>query len=157
MVDFVKIKVKAGKGGDGAVSFQHLRGRPYGPPDGGDGGAGGNIYLQVNKDLNTLLPYRYKKNYQAEDGIRGGKNHKKGKRGDDLYLLVPPGTKVTDSSDRLFADLTKVGERVMVTKGGKGGRGNAHFKRSEISDRSLRNSPDNRGQYSRALRPLRGL
>jgi len=132
MVDYIKIKIKAGKGGDGAVSFARLRGRSFGPPDGGDGGAGGDVYLAVNKDLNTLLPYRFKKNFQAAAGERGGKNHKKGAVGSSLLLPMPPGTRVSDEAGRLVADLTKVGEKVMVAKGGQGGRGNAHIKKSEV-------------------------
>ena len=139
MVDYVKIKLKAGKGGAGAVSFQTARARPKGPPDGGDGGDGGDIYLIANKDLTTLLPYRFKKDFKARDGQHGGKNRKTGSRGEPLYLEVPAGTKVTDAEGRLIADLVKVGEPVMVAKGGKGGRGNGHIKRSEFRDRSLRN------------------
>jgi len=136
MVDYVKIRAKAGKGGDGAVSFQHLRGQPYGPPDGGDGGEGGSAYLRVSKDLTTLVPYRYKKNFQAEDGLRGGKNHKTGKHGEPLLLEVPPGTKVTDEEERFIADLTRVGDKVLIAKGGRGGRGNAHVKKSEFRMRN---------------------
>ena len=136
MIDFVRIKVKAGDGGNGAVSFQHLRGQPYGPPDGGDGGDGGDVYLVVTKDLTTLLPYRYKKQFEAEDGTRGGKNHKTGKHGEPLLLAVPPGTKVTDKEEKPIADLTRVGEKVLISKGGRGGRGNAHVKKSEFRMRS---------------------
>ena len=136
MIDYVRIKVKPGKGGDGAVSFQHLRGQPYGPPDGGDGGDGGDVYLVVTKDLTTLLPYRYKKQFEAEDGTRGGKNHKTGKHGEPLLLEVPPGTKVTDKEERPIADLTRVGDKVLIVKGGRGGRGNAHVKKSEFRMRN---------------------
>ena len=136
MIDFVRIKVKAGDGGNGAVSFQHLRGQPYGPPDGGDGGDGGDVYLVVTKDLTTLLPYRYKKQFEAEDGTRGGKNHKTGKHGEPLLLAVPPGTKVTDEEERFIADLTRVGDKVLIAKGGRGGRGNAHVKKSEFRMRN---------------------
>lgn len=136
MVDFVKIKVKAGKGGAGAVSFQTAKGRPKGPPDGGDGGDGGDVYLITNRDLTTLLPYRFKKDFKATDGARGGKNNKKGARGEPLYLEVPTGTRVTDSENRLIADLVGIGEAVMVAKGGKGGRGNAHVKKSDFESKS---------------------
>jgi GTP-binding protein len=78
------------------------------------------------------VPYRYKKNFEAESGLRGGRNHRKGKSGEDLLLSVPAGTKVMDAKGRLFADLTNFGEKVLVAKGGKGGRGNMHIKRSEI-------------------------
>ncbi len=80
MVDYVKLHLKAGKGGNGAASFQRLRCRPYGPPDGGDGGDGGSAYLVVSKDLTNLVPYRYKKNFEAENGLRGGKNQKRQER-----------------------------------------------------------------------------
>ncbi|MEX0621931.1 MAG: GTPase ObgE [Candidatus Woykebacteria bacterium] len=132
MVDYVRLKLKAGKGGDGAASFQRLPKRPMGPPDGGDGGDGGSVYLVVAKDLTTLLPFRYKKDFQAQDGTRGGKNQKKGKHGGDLLLKIPPGTKVTDQKGNQIFDLTKDGEKVMVVKGGKGGRGNMHIKRSDF-------------------------
>ena len=136
MVDYAKLQIKAGKGGDGAVSFQTLRGRPKGPPDGGDGGDGGSAYLIVDKDLTTLVPYRFKKNFHAGDGKRGAENHKTGSRGEDLFLPVPRGTKVVDAQGRFFADLTTVGDKVMVTRGGLGGRGNMHVKRSDFKAKS---------------------
>jgi len=139
MVDYVKIHAKSGHGGSGAVSFRRARGSPYGPPDGGDGGDGGDVYLTVDKDLTTLLPYRFKKDFKAEDGTRGGKNHKKGAAGESLYLSVPAGTKVTNGKNQLVADLTKAGETVMVVKGGRGGRGNAHVKRSDFSKSQIAN------------------
>ncbi|HEX7456122.1 MAG TPA: GTPase ObgE [Candidatus Nanoarchaeia archaeon] len=159
MVDYVKIKAKAGRGGDGAVSFQRLRGRPYGPADGGDGGDGGSIYLVVSKDLTTLIPYRYKKNFEAENGLRGGKNHKKGKTGEKLLLPVPPGTRVMDAEERLFADLTGIGEKVMVAKGGRGGRGNMHIKKSEISKKEARHwfEPGEEGQEIELILELKLL
>lgn len=132
MVDYVKINVKAGKGGNGAVSFQTSRYRKKGPPDGGDGGDGGNVYLEVSKDISTLLPYRYKKNFKAGDGKNGGKNHRKGAKGRDIFLPVPAGCKVTDEKGVLIADLTRVGEKVLIAKGGRGGRGNSHIKRSDF-------------------------
>jgi len=139
MVDYIKINAKAGKGGKGSVSFQTSRSRKKGPPDGGDGGDGGNVYLEVSKDLSTLLPYRYKKNFSAGDGKNGGKNNRKGAMGEDTYLPVPAGCRVSDQKGTLMADLTKVGEKVLVAKGGRGGRGNGHIKmsdqRSKIKDR----------------------
>src|SRR3989344_6421917 len=136
MVDYIKINVKAGKGGKGAVSFQTSRSRKKGPPDGGDGGDGGNVYLEVSKDLSTLLPYRYKKNFTAGDGKNGGKNNRKGAVGEDTYLPVPAGCRVSDQKGTLIADLTNVGEKVMVTRGGRGGRGNGHIKKSEFRDQA---------------------
>jgi GTP-binding protein len=132
MVDYVKITTKAGKGGDGTISFARKRGKKFGRPEGGDGGDGGSVCLAVDRDLTTLIEFRYKKDFKAGDGQRGGKNNKRGAEGGDLVLSVPAGTRVEDSKGRLFADLTSVGEKVMAVKGGKGGRGNAHMKRSEL-------------------------
>jgi GTP-binding protein len=132
MIDYVRLKVKAGNGGSGAVSFAKQKRRSLGPPDGGDGGDGGDGYLFVDKNLTTLLPYRYKKDFKATDGARGAENHKRGQGGSNLFLPVPAGTRVTDSNGNLFADLTSSAEKVMVAKGGKGGRGNAHIKKSDL-------------------------
>src|SRR4030067_2370215 len=150
MIDYVRIKVKAGDGGNGAVSFQHLRGQPYGPPDGGDGGDGGDVYLFVTKDLTPLLPYRYKKQLEAEDGTRGGKNNKTGKHGEPLLLEVPPGTKVTDEEESFIADLTRVGDKVLIAKGGRGGRGNAHVKKSEfrLQNEDLRSGKEKNSKFA---------
>ena len=132
MVDYVKIHIKAGNGGNGHVSFMRLRGKPYGPADGGDGGDGGNVYLIAKSDLSTLIPYRYKKDFKAENGSIGGKNHKRGSRGDDLYLSVPAGTLVKNEKEQVLIDITDLNAPVLVAKGGKGGRGNAHAKMSDI-------------------------
>jgi len=132
MIDYVRLKVKAGNGGSGAVSFAKQKRRSLGPPDGGDGGDGGDVYIFVDRNLTTLLPYRYKKDFKATDGARGAENHKKGQEGSNLFLPVPAGTRVTDSKGNLFADLTSSTEKVMVAKGGKGGRGNSHIKKSDL-------------------------
>jgi GTP-binding protein len=132
MIDYVRLKVKAGNGGSGAVSFAKQKRRSLGPPDGGDGGNGGDVYLSSDKNLTTLLPYRYKKDFKANDGARGAENHKKGAAGSSLVLSVPAGTRVTDNQGHLFADLTRIGEKVMIVRGGKGGRGNAHIKMSDL-------------------------
>jgi GTP-binding protein len=132
MVDFVHIKVKSGKGGAGAVSFERQKFKPFGAPDGGDGGAGGDVYLKVGKDQNTLLAYRYKKNFKAGDGKRGEGNHRKGHAGEDLFLQVPVGTRVSDKYGRVVADLVEQDDQVMIAKGGKGGRGNSHVKKSSF-------------------------
>lgn len=135
MVDYVKLHLKAGRGGNGIAAFFKKRGKNFGPPHGGDGGDGGSVYFAVDKSLTTLLPYRYKKDFSADDGKNGETNNRQGAEGEDLVLQVPPGTKISDQEGRLFADLTSVGEKVMVAKGGAGGRGNAHVKKSDFRDR----------------------
>lgn len=141
MVDYVKIKVKAGNGGHGAVSFFRTKQNPIGKPDGGDGGKGGDIYLEGTTDLTTLLDYNFKKHFEAPDGQSGGTNHRRGRSGDDLVLKVPVGTIVTlqknltqeklievTSDENKMADITAPGQKVLVGKGGLGGRGNGHLK-----------------------------
>lgn len=128
MVDLVKITVKAGKGGNGYVSFRREKYVAAGGPDGGDGGKGGDIYFVVDPDVNTLVDFRYKKKFMAEDGQRGEGGNRYGKSGSDLYIKVPAGTVVKNAeNDRILADLTEVGEKCLIAKGGRGGRGNAKF------------------------------
>lgn len=134
MIDNVQIQLKAGKGGDGHVSFLRLRGKPYGPPVGGDGGKGGDIYLEATQDLNTLLSFRFKKEFAAGSGENGGRNRKKGAQGEDLLLKVPEGTIIKSlNGDKLY-DLDAAGKKILVVLGGKGGRGNAHLSASESAD-----------------------
>jgi len=128
MVDLVKIIVKAGRGGNGYVSFRREKYVAAGGPDGGDGGKGGDIYFVVDKDVNTLIDFRYKKKFIAEDGKPGEGGHRFGKSGANLYIKVPAGTIVRDmETGRIMADLVEVGEKFLVAKGGRGGRGNAKF------------------------------
>jgi len=130
-VDEVVIHVKAGKGGDGIVHFRREKYVPRGGPDGGDGGRGGDVILEVDPHLNTLMDYRHQKSFRAEDGKRGGGNNQTGASGDDLILRVPPGTMVYDEeSGELLADLTDDHENTVICRGGRGGRGNARFKNS---------------------------
>lgn len=129
-IDEVEFKVHGGDGGDGVVSFHREKFIDMGGPDGGDGGDGGNIILKVDEGLNTLSDFRYNRLYKAGRGTHGSGNNKHGKKGEDLILKVPPGTMVYDAkTDRLLADLTKEGEEFVVAKGGKGGKGNARFKK----------------------------
>ena len=132
MVDYVKIKIKAGDGGSGHASFSKLKGKPYGSPDGGDGGDGGNAFIKATSNLSTLIPYRYKKDFEAKDGQSGGKSQRKGAKGEDLFLEVPPGTLIKDESGFTIVDLIKHDQRELIALGGKGGRGNAHIKRSSM-------------------------
>ncbi|MCD6363877.1 MAG: GTPase ObgE [Synergistetes bacterium] len=129
MIDRAKIYVEGGKGGDGAISFRKEKYVPRGGPDGGDGGKGGDVILEVNPSLFTLLDFRYKKHFKAGRGGHGGGKNKRGKDGEDVIIKVPPGTIVRDAeTGAVMADLVEPGERFIVAKGGKGGYGNAHFK-----------------------------
>ncbi|MDP4038507.1 MAG: GTPase ObgE [bacterium] len=128
-IDKVTIKVQAGKGGDGLISFRRSRLNPMGGPDGGNGGAGGNIIFFASHNSSTLSKYRTSKLWKAQDGKNGAKNEKTGKSSDDLILVIPPGTVVLENG-KLLADLNKNGMQEIVAKSGKGGFGNAHFKSS---------------------------
>jgi GTPase len=130
MIDHVQITVQAGNGGKGHVSFRRLKGKTYGPPEGGDGGDGGNVIIKCSSNQSTLLAFRYKKDFDAPDGQEGGKTLKKGARGKDLILEVPLGTLINDDSGATIVDLTNQGQTEIVALGGHGGRGNAHVKRS---------------------------
>ena len=126
--DQVTITVKAGKGGDGAATFRREAFVPRGGPDGGDGGRGGDVLLVADKDLNTLLPFRYKKSFSATEGGNGAGNRRHGKAGESLRLAVPPGTLVRDpASGEVVADLVGLGDEAVVARGGRGGLGNTHF------------------------------
>lgn len=132
-VDTAKVSLKAGKGGDGAVSFRHEIYIPKGGPDGGDGGKGGSIIFKADKDTNTLLNFRFTPILTAEDGKNGSGTRSAGRSGKDLIIEVPIGTCVyrNDKGERLqIADLTRDGQEAVIAKGGDGGFGNAHFKSS---------------------------
>ncbi len=136
-IDQVEIFVKSGKGGDGVVHFRKEKYVPRGGPDGGDGGKGGNVILEVKPTLNTLN-FRHKERFVADDGRPGAKQKMYGHAGEDLVIYVPPGTVVYELPDEstdedipsLLGDLTHPGQRLTVCKGGRGGRGNVHFKSS---------------------------
>ena len=126
--DYAKIYVSAGKGGDGAVAFRREKYVAAGGPDGGDGGKGGDIYFEVNPDSNTLIDFRYKKKFKAENGENGEGSHRFGKSGADLYIKVPLGTIVKNAqTGEILADLSENNKKVLVLKGGRGGKGNSHF------------------------------
>jgi GTP-binding protein len=127
-VDEAKIYVKAGDGGNGCVAFRREKYVPRGGPSGGDGGVGGSIYLEANVNDNTLLRYRYNREFKADRGRHGEGSNCTGVSGDDMILKVPVGTLVFDEEgSELLADLKKPGQRVLVAQGGRGGRGNQHF------------------------------
>ncbi len=128
-VDTAKVKLQAGKGGDGAVSFRHEIYIPKGGPDGGDGGRGGSIIFRADKDTNTLLDFRYNPELKAEDGKNGSGTRSAGRSGKDLIVEVPIGT-IVKRDGKVIADLVRDKEEAVIAKGGDGGFGNAHFKSS---------------------------
>ena len=127
-IDHARIKVRAGNGGSGISSFRREKFVPMGGPDGGDGGRGGDIVVRADANLATLLDYTYRDAWKAEDGDHGSGSNKSGASGDDVVLPVPPGTIVRDASTgELLAELTENGQRAVVARGGRGGKGNAFF------------------------------
>ena len=127
-VDYVKIFIKSGDGGNGAATFRREKYVAAGGPDGGDGGRGGDIIFVVDKDSNTLIDFRYNKKYKAQNGQNGSGNHCYGKSGEDLYIKVPKGTIVKDvETGKIIVDLSKDGQKEVILKGGRGGKGNSHF------------------------------
>lgn len=126
--DYTKIIIKSGDGGNGAATFRREKYVAAGGPDGGDGGKGGDIYFQVDKDKNTLIDFRYNKKFKAGNGENGSGSRCNGKYGEDLYINVPIGTIVKDAeTGKVIADLSHPGQKELVLKGGRGGRGNSHF------------------------------
>lgn len=132
-VDYTKITIRSGKGGDGHVSFRREKYVPDGGPDGGDGGDGGSIYFVVDKGLNTLIDYRHKKKFVAQSGGDGEKKNRHGKKGEDLILPVPAGTIIKEAATgRIICDMADRAEPQLILKGGKGGIGNQHFATSSM-------------------------
>ncbi|MGM0424235.1 MAG: GTPase ObgE [Thermodesulfobacteriota bacterium] len=133
-VDEAQIRVISGKGGDGCVSFRREKYVPKGGPDGGQGGKGGDVYLQACESLLTLYDFRWKKIFQAQSGRPGQGKNKTGQDGEDLYIQVPLGTQAyeidEDYGQMLVADLVDPGQTVLLARGGRGGKGNTHFKSS---------------------------
>jgi GTP-binding protein len=129
-IDEVKIKIKAGDGGDGCLSFRREKYIPKGGPNGGDGGRGGSIYLEASTDVQTLIDFRYKPQYKGQRGGHGEGSQCNGKGGEDIVLKVPVGTIIRSDDGMISEDLCEIGQRALVAKGGKGGLGNIHFKSS---------------------------
>ncbi|MCL5428402.1 MAG: GTPase ObgE [Chloroflexi bacterium] len=130
-LDEVEITVRSGKGGDGMVHFRRELYVPRGGPDGGDGGRGGSVLLDVDPSLRTLYTFRFKKRFVAADGKPGGPSQRSGRGAEDLILRVPAGTLIYDAAtSELVGDLTEAGQRLVLAKGGRGGRGNQHFANS---------------------------
>ena len=127
-IDYVKITARSGNGGDGAVTFRREKYVAAGGPDGGDGGRGGSIYFTVDPDMNTLLDFRFKRKFKAEDGKNGEGSHRFGKSGEDLYIKVPVGTVIKEAeTGKVVTDLSEIGQTELVLPGGRVGKGNSHF------------------------------
>ena len=128
-LDQAKIFVRSGDGGNGCVSFRREKFIEYGGPDGGDGGRGGDVWIEATEGLNTLIDYRYQQHFKVRKGYDGSGRDRHGAKSDDIVLKVPVGTQIfEDDQETLIADLNVEGQRVLLCKGGNGGFGNAHFK-----------------------------
>ncbi len=127
-VDYAKIIIKSGDGGDGAATFRREKYVAAGGPDGGDGGKGGDVYFVVDPNSNTLIDFRFTKKFKAENGQNGSGSHKFGKSGQDCIIKVPLGTIVRDAeTNKILMDLSEEGQKELILKGGRGGKGNSHF------------------------------
>src|SRR6056297_1126681 len=128
-LDLAKVHIRSGAGGGGCISFRREKFIEYGGPDGGDGGGGGSVWAEAVDGLNTLIDFRYQQHFFAGNGQHGMGRQRTGKTGDDIVLRVPVGTEILDEDEEtVIADLTEVGQRVILAKGGNGGFGNLHFK-----------------------------
>jgi GTP-binding protein len=146
-VDEARISVFGGDGGNGCVSFRREKFVPRGGPDGGDGGDGGSVVLVADPEINTLLPFRYRTIFKADRGRHGEGSQRTGLSGDDLLVHVPVGTLVTDGeSDAVVADLSHADDRVVIARGGRGGRGNARFATS-TNRAPRRHDPGGEGEH----------
>ena len=145
-LDQAKVYVKAGNGGAGAVSFRREKFIEFGGPDGGDGGRGGDVWAECVDGLNTLIDYRYQQHFKAETGHHGMGKNRAGPKGQDAVLRVPVGTQILEEdNETLVADLTEVGQRVRLARGGNGGFGNTHFK-SSVNQAPRRANPGEAGE-----------
>jgi len=130
-IDEVEIYIRSGKGGDGIVHFRREKYVPFGGPDGGDGGRGGDVIIEVKKTLNTLSKFRQNQKFRAQDGFRAGRNNQTGRSGENLIIHVPPGTLIFDKeTNELLGDMVELDQSLIICKGGRGGRGNARFANS---------------------------
>jgi GTP-binding protein len=150
-IDEARIEVIAGDGGNGVASFCREKFRPFGGPDGGDGGKGGSIWAVADRNINTLVDFRYAKLHKAKHGENGRGSDCYGKGADDIFLRMPVGTLIIDQNDgEIVADLTEHGQQVLLAKGGEGGWGNIHFKSS--TNRAPRQKSDGKPGEHRELR-----
>jgi GTP-binding protein len=145
-VDEASIRVEAGHGGNGCVSFRREKFIPRGGPDGGDGGDGGSVFLQVDAGINTLADFRFKRRFKAQNGRGGAGQNMTGASGSDLYIPVPQGTEIVDlDTSETLGDLTSPGQSLMVAHGGRGGRGNTRFK-SSVNRAPRQSTPGQAGE-----------
>lgn len=150
-IDEAKIEVIAGDGGNGVASFCREKFRPFGGPDGGDGGKGGSIFAVADRNINTLVDFRFSKMHKAKDGENGRGADCYGKGADDIMLRMPVGTLIIDDNDgEIVADLTEHGQKMLIARGGEGGWGNIHFKSS--TNRAPRQKSEGKEGERRALR-----
>ncbi|HCS79259.1 TPA: GTPase ObgE [Patescibacteria group bacterium] len=171
MIDYAKITVKAGDGGSGSGSFEHIKGKRRGKADGGNGGLGGSVYLEATNDLNTLEPFRFVKEYTAENGGNGLSKKRKGADGRDLTVRVPVGTvvKILDARSKIIDnnntteiqnleskvyDLVYDGDKILVARGGQGGRGNCHMK-DEYGRRPFKGELGEKGEFCELVLELK--
>ena len=144
-LDFAKVDIRSGSGGAGAISFRREKFIEYGGPDGGDGGRGGSVWALAAEGLNTLIDFRYQQHFFAENGKSGMGKQRSGASGSDKILIVPVGTEILDEDkETVLADLTEIGQRVLLAKGGNGGFGNLHFKTS-VNQAPRRSNPGQDG------------
>ena len=149
-LDLARVTIRSGGGGSGCVSFRREKYIEYGGPDGGDGGRGGDVWAEAVEGLNTLIDFRYQQHFFAKNGQPGMGKQRTGKDGDDIVLRVPVGTEILDEDEEtVIADLTHVGDRVLLAKGGNGGFGNLHFKSS--TNQAPRRSNPGQPQVEREL------
>ena len=156
-IDEAKIEVHAGKGGDGAATFRREKYIRYGGPNGGDGGRGGSVWARAERNVNTLIDYRFARIHRAEDGARGMGSDCNGRGGKDVELVMPVGTLIRDEeTGDLVADLTKHGARALLARGGDGGLGNVHFKSSvnRAPRQFTRGAPGESRRFALELRML---
>ncbi|NIZ62753.1 GTPase ObgE [Sedimentitalea sp. CY04] len=144
-LDLAKVYIRSGGGGSGCISFRREKYMEYGGPDGGDGGKGGSVWVEVVDGLNTLIDFRYQQHFFAKNGQGGMGRQRTGKDGDSVVLRVPVGTEILDEDqETVIADLTEIGQRIQLAKGGNGGFGNLHFK-SATNQAPRRSNPGQEG------------
>ncbi|MEL0435437.1 GTPase ObgE [Phycobacter sp. K97] len=144
-LDLAKVYIRSGAGGNGCISFRREKYIEYGGPDGGDGGKGGSVWVEAVDGLNTLIDFRYQQHFFAKNGQSGMGRQRTGKDGDDIILRVPVGTEILDEDEEtVLADMTELGQRVLLAKGGNGGFGNLHFKTS-VNQAPRRANPGQEG------------
>lgn len=154
-VDYALIEVSSGKGGDGVVTFRREKYVPKGGPSGGDGGNGGNVIVKASSNLHTLLDFKYKKHYKADNGDKGGNSLKDGKTGNDIIIMVPVGTLIKDAeTETVIFDLDIDSKEVILAKGGKGGKGNSKF--ATPTNQTPRFAEDGKpGEYKKVILELK--